>query len=38
MHMVAHLLVQKRANNNSIKSELEVAPYVALEGAPKTSL
>ena len=35
MHMVVHLLVQKNMQNNSTKGELEEAPHVALQGAPK---
>ena len=38
MHMVVRLLVQKSANNNLIKGELEETLYVALEGATKISL
>ena len=39
INMVMHVLVQKNAQNNSIKCELEEALYVALEGgAPKISL
>ena len=38
MHMVVHLLVQKRAQNDSIKWELEEALYVPFEGASKISL
>ena len=35
MHMVVYLLVQKTAQNNSIKSELGEALYVALKEAPR---
>ena len=39
INMVMHMSVQKNAQNNSIKCELEEALYVALEGgAPKISL
>ena len=38
MHMVMLMLVQKNVPNDSIKYELEEAPYVALEGAPKVSI
>ena len=38
MQMVVHLLVQKSAQNGSIKDELEEALYVALENTPKISL
>ena len=38
MHMVVRLLVQKSSKNNSIKAELEEAPYVVPEDAPKISL
>ena len=37
MHIVVHLLVQKNAQNDSIKWELEEALYVVLEGASKIS-
>ena len=38
-HKIAvHLLVRKSSQNNSMKGELEEAPYVALEDAPKISL
>ena len=33
-----HLLVQKRAQKDSVKGELKEALYVASEGAPKISL
>ena len=35
MHMVVHLLVQKSAQNDSIKGKLEEALYVAAECAPE---
>ena len=38
MRLVMYLLVRKTAQNVSIKGELEVTLYVALEGAPKISL
>ena len=38
MHKVVHLLVQKIAQNDSIKGKLEKALYVALESAPKILL
>ena len=38
LHMVMNMLVQKNTQNDPIKCEIEEAPYVALEGAPKISL
>ena len=37
MHMVVHLLMQKSAQNNSVKGEHEDALYDALGGATKFS-
>ena len=36
--MVMHMLLQKNAQNDSTKCELEEALYVARAGAPKVSL
>ena len=38
MYMEMHLLVQKSAQNDSIKGELEEALHAAFEGARKISL
>ena len=38
MYMVMRLLVQKSAQNYSLKDELDKALYVALKGAPVISL
>ena len=38
VQLVMHMLVQKNAQNDSIKCEIEEELYVALEGAPKISL
>ena len=38
MYIKVHLLMQKSAQNDLIKGELEETLYVALEDAPKISL
>ena len=38
LHVVMNMLVQKNTQSDSIKCEIEEAPYVALEGVPKISL
>lgn len=38
VHMVVHLLVDKRAKNDLMKGELEGTLYIALKDAPKVSL